>query len=432
MLNPSRPTFGWILLVLLGLTGCSEPTPPPPADELSAADEVAAPENAVSVDFPHTLHHIRAADLDGDGRLDLTLASHVSSWIESFYQETDRSFSASGPLKNPGFHPNGTLVMTDDEGQGYILLNAETANAVRTYRASRGAAADFIGEVPAPAPELSILVDWPSWGNTLAVVPKTGAQLHLHQGFRPSDPATARLDVIELSERSHLRLAGLTAADLDGSGTPALIVSVLREGRLVAIRPASPDKVRVDDIWSFDRSQFLHVVLPVDFDGDGLDDLILLGEQKPDATLLLSDGKGGFTERRFPILAHDAQRGVQSAELTRESDGSLLLWAFGERGLVVLRWGSDRSQPPERFVYVRPGPDKVRLAAADLDGDGHEDLVMGSSVGFVPTTVLYGPLLPRLDEIGAWLGALARQEDAAREAARSVRMAPTAADRETE
>jgi hypothetical protein len=420
---------------MLGLVGCSESTPPPLADLLPSVGGVPAPENAVSVDFPHTLHHIRAADLDGDGRLDLILASHVSSWIETFHQEADRGFATSGSLKNPGFHPNGTLVMTEDDGQGYILLNAETANAVRTYRASRGTAAESIGDVFVPAPELSILVEWPSWGHTLAVVPKTGAQVYLGKGFRPSAPAAAPLEVVEVSERSHLRLAGLAAADLDGGGTPAVIVSVQREGRLVAIRPAGPDpagndQFLVDDIWSFDRLQFVHLVLPVDFNGDGLDDLILLGEQKPDATLLLSDGKGGFTERTFPILAHDAQRGIQSAELTRELDGSLLLWAFGERGLVVLRWGMDRSRPPERFDYARPGPDKVRLAAADLDGDGHDDLVMGSSVGFVPTTVLYGPLLPKLEAIGEWLGALAHEEEAASEAAGSPRITPSAAEQQ--
>jgi hypothetical protein len=51
-----------------------------------------------------------------------------------------------------------------------------------------------------------------------------------------------------------------------------------------------------------------------------------------------------------------------------------------------------------------------------LDGDGHQDLVMGSAVGNLPLTAVYGPLAPKLDAIGAWLEALAERGAGAQQA----------------
>ena len=50
--------------------------------------------------------------------------------------------------------------------------------------------------------------------------------------------------------------------------------------------------------------------------------------------------------------------------------------------------------------------DWLRLAVADLDADGNHDLVIGSSIGALPLSVVYGPLTPQLEPIGLWLSQL--------------------------
>lgn len=415
----------WVNALLLALvaTGCDNlPPPAPPETQVVAASShepapVTWPEGAVAIDYPFTLHHIDAGDLDGDGRLDLTLAAHVENRVETFFQQADRGFHASGPLDNPGFHPNGTLTLVGGDGQHYLVLNAETANALRAYRAQAGTAAQPAGETAARAPSESIAVTWPGdWGRTLAVIGKAGATVQLFPDFDPALPGASNPVTALATERAHLRAAGLTAADLGGQGVPSLLVAIPREGRLAAITPTGPGRSQVDEVWNFGSLWAIGTILPVDFNADGLQDLFVLGQSSQDAALLLNNGASGFDLTLFPVDSKPGHPGVRSAALTQDTDGSLLLWAGMEGSLVVLRWGQNRDLPPERLVFTRPGRDPIRFAAADLDGDGHQDLVMGSAVGNLPLTAIHGPLAPRLDAIGAWLEALTTRGGSAQQA----------------
>lgn len=414
---------GNVLLLALVATGCDNlPPPAPPETQVVAASShepasVTWPEGTVAIDYPFTLQHIDAGDLDGDGRLDLTLAAHVESRVETFYQQADRGFRASGPLDNPGFHPNGTLTLVGGDGQRYLVLNAETANVLRAYRAQAGTAAQPAGETAARAPTESIAVTWPAgWGRTLAVISKAGATVLLYPEYDPALPVASTSVTALPTERAHLRAAGLTAADLRGQGVPSLLVAIPHEGRLAAITPTAPGQVQVEEVWNFGSLAGIETILPIDFNGDGLQDLFLLGQVRQDAVLLINNGAGGFDLTSFPLDSKPGHPGVRSAALTRDTDGSLLLWAGMEGSLVVLRWGQNRDLPPERLVFTRPGRDPIRFAAADLDGDGHQDLVMGSAVGNLPLTAVYGPLAPKLDAIGAWLEVLAERRAGAQQA----------------
>jgi hypothetical protein len=421
---------GIALLLALVATGCDKSPPPaPPEAQVDAASSpalapVAWPEGTVAIDYPFTLQHIDAGDLDGDGRLDLTLAAHVESRVETFYQQADRGFRGSGPLDNPGFHPNGTLTLVGGDGQRYLVLNAETANALRAYRARAGTAAQPAGETTARAPTESIAVTWPAgWGRTLAVISKAGATVLLYPDYDPALPGASTSVTALPTERAHLRAAGLTAADLRGQGVPSLLVAIPHEGRLAAITPTSPGQVQVDEVWNFGSLSGIETILPIDFNGDGLQDLFLLGQVRQDAVLLLNNGAGGFDLSSFPLDSKPYHPGVRSGALTQDTDGSLLLWAGMEGSLVVWRWGQDRDLPPERLVFNRPGRDPIRFAAADLDGDGHQDLVMGSAVGNLPLTAVYGPLAP----IGAWLEALAERRAGAHQARQPAKSTADAA-----
>jgi len=352
------------------------------------------------IPYALTLEHIGIGDLDGDDREDVALVSHVSNRADVFLQQPDRQFSHGVALEGIGFHPNDTLFVTDDTGRRYLLLNAETTNSVRIYPGAAKSPLKPLGALPAPSPTFSAATIWPGVGLTLAVAQKGGGQIRIFKGLDPSHPDRSDPVVVEATPRSTRHVGDLAAADLNGDGAASFIASVPQDGRVVRLSPEDGDSVGVHEVWSTDRLSAADLILPVDFDGDGDEDLFLLGQGLPRAVLLLSDAAGGFSERSFPLPG----RGARSGVVITESDGSLMLWATAKRTITVLRWpASRRDRKPSRTVFEPAGRDWMRFATADLDRDGHNDLVLGSSVGFTPPTVLYGPLFPNLDAIVGWL-----------------------------
>ena len=405
------PGRAWLALIL-ALTGCSDaPKPPkekqpePPLPLASAPAVSSLPANSVLLNHGLTLEHIDPGDLDGDGRLDLTLASHVESRIETFFQPQPRQFQASGPLPDPGFHPNGTLTLEGGDGGRYLVLNAETANALRAYRGVAGSAALPVGDTPVPAPFNSLAVVWPEWGRTLAVTSKRGAEVRLLPGYDPALPEVATPLTVKATPKGHLRLAGLTQADLHGTGIPALLVAIPREGRVVALTPRAAGEVGVDTLWQLGPYSAPESLVPADINRDGHQDLIILGQMMKEVAVLLNDGQGGFDQRLIPLGDPQRHVGFRAGAVTRDQDGTLLLWASLEGYLGILRWTPDGAVDPEPLLFKRVGRDPIRFATADLDGDGHQDLAMGSSVTSLPALVLFGPLAPHLEAFGAWLEA---------------------------
>ncbi len=409
-MNPDNLMGLVCLPLIIALTGCTDaPLPPqekvpeprlPPASPPVAA---ALPANAVLLHHGLTLEHIDPGDLDGDGRLDLTLASHVESRVETLFQPVPRQFQAAGPLPDPGFHPNGTLTLMGGDGGRYLVLNAETANALRAYRGVAGTAALPVGDTPVPAPMESVAVVWPEWGRTLAVTSKRGAEVQLLPGYDPARPEVATPLTVKATNRTHLRLTGLTQADLYGTGVPALLVAIPQEGRIVALTPRTTGDVGVDTLWQMGPYTAPECLLPADINRDGHQDLIVLGQMMKEVAVLINDGQGGLSQRLFPLGDPLRHVGFRAGAVTRDQDGTLLLWASLERHLGILRWTGKGAVDPEPILFRRVGRDPIRFATADLDGDGHQDLAMGSAVASLPALVLFGPLAPHLEAFGTWL-----------------------------
>ena len=190
----------------------------------------------------------------------------------------------------------------------------------------------------------------------------------------------------------------------NGNGTFADITrhaGVDRPGHAVAIVPADFDNRRDLDLlvvhydaapvlWSNQRSgafrdvteavglaRVTHAsgVTSADLNHDGRPDLLFT---QPDGVVFaLSDGRGGFALEPGP----EAARGATAAQLVDyDSDGVVDLVAWTEAGLRVIRragaqWRDDTGVAVSGQSAGRAAPSAV--AVADLDADGHRDLVEG-------------------------------------------------------
>src|SRR5262245_33634625 len=129
-----------------------------------------------------------------------------------------------------------------------------------------------------------------------------------------------------------------------------------------------------------------------DFNGDGKPDLVVANERSNDATVLLGDGNGGFSQARgSPFRAGHDPNDIAVGDLNR--DGKLdLAFANHEEKYLTLLLGDGRGgfTPASHSPFaVEVMPHTHGVAAGDLNGDGNLDLVT-DSWGADQVEVLFG------------------------------------------
>lgn len=125
-----------------------------------------------------------------------------------------------------------------------------------------------------------------------------------------------------------------------------------------------------------------------DLDGDGHIDVVTVGgSDGVDVAVAYGDGHGGFTPARIAVLAGLSTAGEDVALADVDGDGRPELVVAIEqeqdrpspgRGIAVVHVGSDRGlSAPSHPTSLAAAK---RVLAADLDADGHPDLVVDSSL----------------------------------------------------
>ena len=118
-----------------------------------------------------------------------------------------------------------------------------------------------------------------------------------------------------------------------------------------------------------------------DLNADGNVDIVVANEKSGDASVLLGDGKGGFSQARgSPFPAGPSPNDIAVGDFNR--DGRLdLAFANHETQHLTVLLGDGRggfAQAPGSPVTVTVRPHVHGIATADLNGDGNIDLVTDS------------------------------------------------------
>lgn len=199
-------------------------------------------------------------------------------------------------------------------------------------------------------------------------------------------PGWESLRVIKQDGRPRI----LRAADLDGDGRQELVVVNNRSARLDVyswVDKASrkdaetPEKDRPNDLpmapeLKHSEIQLEHVprdVVLQDLDGDGKPELVILVSPPNQVQVYHRDEDGNWSQqRKYDLLEGEIPSRYRSMLLRDMDDGKFQLLVSLNNGIQQLSL-----EPDGRAEWLTPREKRGRLDwwLADLDGDGHEDLI---------------------------------------------------------
>jgi hypothetical protein len=317
---------------------------------------------------------VRAADMDGDGKLDLVAVG--TEGVSILYGEGDGTFGArvnyalGGGL---GLHNHIQIALTDLNGDGARDMIIPVLNLSKLLIFMNRGNRSFAPAINQPVegnPESLVAGDFNRDGKAdVAAASLVGGSMGvlLNRGDGTLSPAVLYEGVPAAG--------GLTSADFDDDGNLDLAMSTFY-GNVGALYLG-------DGTGKFTRGRFEvggatpGRVVADDFNGDGNVDLASANYHGENVSVLFGNGQGGFSlpinygANMYPFV-------IAAADLDGDGDPDLVMINSTLDYFTVLENGEDGNFLPA-MKLPSGGKFAQGLTTADLNGDGRPDVVIASA-----------------------------------------------------
>jgi hypothetical protein len=408
---------------------------------------------ASKVDYPGGDYSIAAADLNGDGKVDLATVNYIFNTVSVLFNNGNGTFTPKVDYP-AGNYPN-SIVAADMNGDGISdLAFTNDANVNVLFNYGDGTFAPRVNYPDGSGPIAVAAVDLNGDGHTdLAIANRLsnnvsvrmnqgggvfGSNVVYPAGILPLSMAAADLngdgkpDLAVANEGPSPLYQGtasvllnngdgtfgttvsyatgkmsnsVSAADLNADGKPDLAVTNLYSQSVSVLINSGNGTFAANVDYTTSGESLPNWVTTADLNGDGSPDLAITNHDTytPNVNVLLNRGNGTFSAKiDYSTGSYPSPYAADAADFNGDSLPDLAVANYGNDDVSVLlnqgngSFGASVEYPTGKWPQV--------VAAADLNGDSMPDIVVGGSYTWIVSVLLNngsGTFAPKIDYLTA-------------------------------